>query len=512
MTNDFTADVLICGAGAAGLTLAIELARRGVSFRLIDKMDGPFLGSRGKGIQPRTQEIFEDLGIIDRIVAVGGLYPPQREYREDGSTSESDVIEHVEPTPAEPYHIPLMVPQFLTERLMRERLTELGHQVEFGCELTGLEQDEDGVTARLVRKVGQEAKQQANREAVQETIRVRYLIGADGGRSFVRHTLGIGFPGKTLGVRAVVADIVLTGLGREAWHRFHDGAMDRQMALCPLAGTELFQLQAPIPLEGDIDLTAAGLTAMVAERTGRDDIRVQSVHWASAYSMNARLADRYRLSRVFLIGDAAHTHPPTGGQGLNTSVQDAYNLGWKLAAVLGGAHDALLDSYEEERRPIAAEMLGLATKLLDAAKRGELRRGRDVQQLDLGYSWSSLALENGARGGGLLAGDRAPDTPIRGAGGQPVRLFELFKGPHWTLLGYNVARDAVPPRPGLRIHAVGACGDIVDTSGALREAYALASGDWVLVRPDGYVGAIVPSTETSALETYFDDVGLARGA
>src|SRR5689334_15588427 len=143
MTNDFAADVLICGAGAAGLTLAIELARRGVSFRLIDRMDGPFAGSRGKGIQPRTQEIFEDLGILDRIVAVGGLYPPQREYREDGSTSDSLVIEHVEPTATEPYHIPLMVPQFLTERVMRERLLELGHQVEFGCELIALEQGED---------------------------------------------------------------------------------------------------------------------------------------------------------------------------------------------------------------------------------------------------------------------------------------------------------------------------------------------------------------------------------
>ena len=271
MTKEFAADVLICGAGAAGLTLAIDLARRGVSFRLIEKMDGPFLGSRGKGIQPRTQEIFEDLGIIDRIVAVGGLYPPQREYRDDGSYAESDVMEHQDPTPAEPYHIPLMVPQFLTERVMRERLVELGHRPEFGCELVGLEQDEDGVTARLVGKAGE------------EVIRVRYLVGADGGRSFVRHALDIGFPGKTLGVRAVVADVVLTGLGRDAWHRFNEGAMGRQMSLCPLAGTELFQLQAPIPLEGDVDLSAEGLSAMVAARTGRDDIRIQSVSWASAY-------------------------------------------------------------------------------------------------------------------------------------------------------------------------------------------------------------------------------------
>jgi 2-polyprenyl-6-methoxyphenol hydroxylase-like FAD-dependent oxidoreductase len=459
-------------------------------------MDGPFRGSRGKGIQPRTQEIFEDIGIIDRIVAVGGLYPPQREYREDGRYAESDVVEHQTSIPAEPYHIPLLVPQFLTERVMRERLVELGRWAEFGCELVGLDQDEDGVTARLVGK-GRE-----------EIIRVRYLVGADGGHSFVRHALDIGFPGKTLGVRAVVADVILRGLGRDAWHRFNEGSMDRQMSLCPLAGTELFQLQAPIPLESEVDLSTEGLAAMVVERTGRDDIRIQSVSWASAYNMNARLADRYRSGRVFLIGDAAHIHPPTGGQGLNTSVQDAYNLGWKLGAVAVGAPGALLDSYEEERRPIAAGMLGLTTKLLDAAKRGDMRRGREVRQLDLGYVESSLSLEKPEGRTGLLAGDRAPDALIQGAGGQSRRLFELFKGPHWTLLGYDVERDAVPPRPGLHIHTVGSSGDIIDESGYMRDVYVLASGDWVLVRPDGYVGAIVSSGEIGALKTYLQEVGL----
>jgi 2-polyprenyl-6-methoxyphenol hydroxylase-like FAD-dependent oxidoreductase len=492
MTKAFAVDVLICGAGAAGLTLAIDLARRGLAFRLIDKMDGPFRGSRGKGIQPRTQEIFEDLGIIDRVVAVGGLYPPQREYREDGSYSETNVVEPQDPTPAEPYHMALMAPQFLTEHVMRERLVEFGHRPEFGCELIGFEQDADGVTARLARKAGT------------EIIRVRYLVGADGGRSFVRHALGIGFPGKTLGVRAVVADVALTGLSRDAWHRFHEGSMDRQMSLCPLAGTELFQLQAPIPPEGHVDLSVQGLSAMVAERTGHDDIRVQSVLWASAYAMNARLADQYRADRVFLVGDAAHIHPPTGGQGLNTSIQDAYNLGWKLAAVAEGASDGLLDSYEEERRSIAASMLGLTTKLLDAAKRGEMRRGREVHQLDLGYVESSLALEKPERRAGVLAGDRAPDAPIRGAAGQPTRLFELFKGPHWTLLGYDVERDTMLPRRALHIHTVGFGGDIIDESGYMRDAYDLASGDWALVRPDGYIGAIVSAGEIDTLETYLE--------
>ncbi|WP_295957190.1 FAD-dependent oxidoreductase [Rhodoferax sp.] len=498
MTQQYAADVLICGAGAAGLTLAIDLARRGISFRLIEKMNTAFHGSRGKGIQPRTQEIFEDLGILDQIAAAGGTYPPERHYRDDGSFADSEVMEHADPTPAEPYSQPLMLPQFLTEGVMRERLRKLGHGVEFGREMVGFEQDMDGVTARLVDKTGGET-----------LLRVRWLVGADGGRSMVRHALGIGFPGKTLGVRAVVADVLLTGLARDVWHRFSDGDMARQISFCPLAGTELFQIQGPIPLEGDTDLSAEGLAALVAQRTGRGDIHNQSVSWASAYNMNARLADRYRVGRVFLMGDAAHIHPPTGGQGLNTSVQDAYNLGWKLAAVASGAPDTLLDSYEEERRPVAAAMLGLATELLDAAKRGEMRRGREVHQLDIGYPESSLtlALEQPQRAGGLLAGNRAPDAPVRNDDGQPTRLFDLFRGTHWTLLGYEVPRSTVQERPGLRIHTFGPGGGMLDEGHHFRNAYAPVVGDWVLVRPDGYIGAIVTTRNIAKLEGYLAQVG-----
>jgi hypothetical protein len=306
----------------------------------------------------------------------------------------------------------------------------------------------------------------------------------------------------------VVADVVLTGLGREVWHRFHEGSMDRMISLCPLAGTGMFQLQAPVPLEGDIDLSVGGLDRMTAERSGREDIHITQASWASAFTMNARLADRYRDGRVFLVGDAAHTHPPTGGQGLNTSVQDAYNLGWKLAAVLHGAPDKLLDSYESERRPIAAGMLGLSTRLLDAAKRGEMRRGREAQQLDLGYPDSPLALEQPERSRGVLAGDRAPDAPLRGAAGQSIRLFELFKGGRWTLLGFETERGLTAARAGLRVHIIGPQGDLIDACNGFRDAWALAPGDWALVRPDGYIGAIVSSDHSEALEGYLRTVGL----
>lgn len=488
--------VLICGAGAAGLTLAIDLARRGVSFRLIEKMEQPFAGSRGKAIQPRTQEIFEDLGILDRIAASGGPYPGERKYLADGSFSEAEVMESTEPTSAEPYAMPLMVPQFATEGAMRERLAELGQRAHFSTELIAFEQDGRGVTAR-VRSQGAE-----------ETWQARWLVGADGGRSFVRAALGIDFPGKTLGARGMVADVRLTGLSRDAWHRFAGDSPAQQISICPLAGTEQFQIQAPVPLEDDMDLSPQGLEALVAQRTGRRDIGISSVSWASTYNMNARLADRYRVDRVFLVGDAAHVHPPTGGQGLNTSVQDAYNLGWKLATVVQGGNEGLLDSYEEERRPIAADMLGLATRLLDATRQGEMRRGREVRQLDLGYAGSSLALEASERVDGLRAGDRAPDACMRGAGGQVKRMFDVLLGPHWTLLGDGVPRGLVQPRPGLRIHAIGQAGDLIDEAGHFRTAYGTGDGDWVLIRPDGYIGAIVSTAELPALETYLARLGL----
>lgn len=284
--------------------------------------------------------------------------------------------------------------------------------------------------------------------------------------------------------------------------------MERQLSLCPLAGTDLFQIQAPVTAEGDMDLALEGLSRLVSERSGRDDLKIRSVVWASVYSMNQRLADQYRVGRVLLAGDAAHIHPPTGGQGLNTSVQDAWNLGWKLAAVIKGAPQSLLDSYEEERRPVAADMLGLSNRLLDALKQGDVRRGREVRQLDIGYQDSSLALQLSDARGGVVAGDRAPDAPLLSAAGQPTRLFDCLAGPHWTLLGWQTPRDAVAPRAGLRIHAFGAGGDLVDHQGHFFEAYKAAPGDWILVRPDGHVGAMVPAGQIDALEVYLGRAGL----
>ncbi len=490
--------VLIVGAGAAGLTLAIELARRDVPFRLVDKAEAPFQGSRGKGLQPRTLEVFEDLGVVDRMAAIGGPYPPVRTYAGD-AFADAPMIERQPATSAIPYAEPLMLPQNLTERVLRERLAELGARPKYGCELTSFEADHHGVTARLQTAAGI------------ESLRVRFLVGADGGGSFVRHALGVGFPGQTQSGRGLVADVALEGLSRDVWHMWNADAGPERLGLCPLAGTELFQLQTGLPPEGEVDLSDAGLAALIARRTGRPDIVVRGVRWRSTFGINARSADAYRRGRVLLAGDAAHVHPPTGGQGLNTSVQDAYALGWRLAAVLDGAPDALLDTYEAERRPVALGVLGLSTRLLSAAiERGDMRRGRENHELDLGYPDSPLSLERRGRVGRLAAGDRAPDARCTAASGRETRLFEAFRGPQFTLLGFEAGTGSAPvaPRKGLAIRRVGRGEELCDGAGDIAAAYDPDPGDWFVIRPDGYVGAIVSAGEAHALEGYLRSVGL----
>lgn len=488
-------DVLICGAGAAGLTLAIELARRNVDFVLVDRAEHPFVGSRGKGIQPRSQEIYEDLGVLDRLVAAGGEYPVQRFYTADGPV-DRHAIEMPEPTSAEPYQIPLLVPQFLTERCLRDRLAELGVAPQYSHELVGFDQDDVSVTARLRTRDGERA------------VRARYLIGADGGSSFVRKALGIEFPGETFDVRAIVADVVVDGVSADAWHRWGQGTPE-QISLCPLYGTEMFQIQGVIPFGVDVDLGAAGLTSLVQQRTDRTDIVVHSVSWASAFEMRTGLADRYQVGRSFLVGDAAHCHPPTGGQGLNTSVQDSYNIGWKLAAVLDGAPAKLLSTYQQERRPIAESVLGLSKRLLERAQQRSTHRGRDVHQLDLGYPESDLTINGESRPYGVEPGDRAPDAVLRGAGGLPRRLFDLIHGGHWTLLGHDVDYASAPqPRRGLHIHTTGDRGDLIDDGKHLAQTYGLQPDEWVLIRPDGYLAVITTTDDLTRIAAYLDGVGV----
>ena len=448
--------VLIVGAGPTGLTLACDLARRGTDFRIIERQRPA--GSRGKGLQPRTLEVFDDLGVLAAITAAGGEYPPLRSYAGGEIVWEGRMHEPKEPTPEVPYPTVLMLPQWRTEQILRDRLAELGGRVEH-AELTGFEQDDEGVTALLDGS---------------EQVRAAYLVGADGGRSIVRKRLGIGFEGETHeSERMMIADVRTGDLDRDHWHMWADMASQTLHAgLCPLPGTDDFQLTAPVTGPDTPELSPATFQKILAEVS---DVRLREVGWTSLYRVNIRMAERFRDRRVFLAGDAAHVHSPAGGQGLNTGVQDAYNLGWKLAS------ERALDSYEEERLPVAAGVLGLSTRLYRKMTERQAeahRRGGETEQLGIGYAGGSLAV------GGGMAGERAPDAPLREG-----RLFDLFRGPHFTLLGFGdghaetIARVNARYGPAVRAYAVDARADV---DGHARRAYG--TDGLVLVRPDGYIG------------------------
>jgi 2-polyprenyl-6-methoxyphenol hydroxylase-like FAD-dependent oxidoreductase len=491
-------DVLIVGAGPTGLVLAIELARRGIALRLVDKSDKFFGGSRADGIMPRTLEVLADIGIADTVLAEGNPGIEVRGYQGQTVVFEGRTTEPMPARPDVPYPNIWFLPQFRTEELLRERLAGLGHHVEQSCELRELAQDDDGVTVALAAAAGT------------RRVRARYVVGTDGGHSTVRNLLAIPFDGETDdAMRALFADVALAGLDRDHGRVWMTG--ESGVALMPLSGTDLFTLTARPPESGAPTLEY--LQEQVTAASGNDAIRLRDVTWSTVWRANARLARRFTDGRVFLAGDAAHVCPPTGGQGMNTGISDACNLAWKLAAVLGGADTALLDSYPAERVPTAQAALALAAKLLDKHQRGDEdahHRGSEVHQLGLNYRGGPLTEDLRAEPGRLAAGDRAPDAPCG-----DVRLFDLFRGTQWTVLAFGAdTADLVAECTDLfgdLVHAYSVVPDgtpgehtVVDTDGHARAAYQMAPGTVVLVRPDGYLGLV--GTTTADLRHYLSRV------
>ncbi|QIQ01361.1 FAD-dependent monooxygenase [Streptomyces liangshanensis] len=489
MTDPNAIDVVVAGAGPTGSTLAADLLRRGLRVRVVNKAPHAFEGSRAKGIQPRTQEVLEDFGVLHEAQAEGGPYPLAGLHL-GPVTAPWKMQQRNRPTPDVPYPNVLLLPQHRTDAILHRLLDRLGLGIEYGVALDGFEQDADGVTSTL---------------STGERVRSRYLVGADGGSSAVRQAAGLGFLGETDDSdKTLLIDCTVDGLSRDRWHMWPRTSV----GACPLPHSDQFQVMIRLKPGDTPDLDHDALTARFKALTG---LGLRDITWTSTFRPNVRLVEHYRAGRVFLAGDAAHVHTPAGAQGLNTGVQDAYNLGWKLGQALAGAPDGLLDTYETERLPIAARVLGKSSQLYESLSNRRvagLKRGDEERQLGLTYRGGPLAPADASATRTLHVGDRAPDAPCAARGTR--RLFDIYRGPHFTLLAFgSEAADALPsltwPAQGaeLRRYAVrsgrGIDGDhLTDDTGQLAGIYGVDGDALVLVRPDGYVGAIITADWASA--------------
>ena len=520
-------EVLIAGAGPVGLALALELQRFGIRFRIVEKKRARSTTSKALGLQPRVSEVFAMLGLDAEFGARGfgdiravnfhsggrkllriALQPPVDQAGRDACQPRL-----------------LIIPQSETEEILERTLAARGNFVERRRELIGFEQDRDRVRAVVHSETGGE-----------ETVAAQFLVSCEGAHSVVRKQAGFSFAGTTMPLRFLLADVTID------WDRpenevqvwFHRDGVVGALPFGAQKWRLIIECAAAATAEPE-EVTLSLVQQIAAERIAAD-IGIRDPVWLSDFRINARMVDRFRDRRVFIAGDAAHIHSPLGGQGIATGIQDASNLAWKLAAVLReGAPDSLLDTYEEERKPIARAVLRgtTAASRLVFAMNPILRFIRErivfpilgtqfvqgrlfkkVSQLELKYRGRLTELSSG--GAFIRAGDRTPDVVFK-RGGDKVSLFQLI-GSFGMLALFG---------PGQNSHQIAAAlaalhirSFIVSTQSAgtlpdqyLEDVYSDfarlygAHGPFLyLIRPDGHVALFQRSAEANSLATYLKKI------
>lgn len=537
--------VLIVGAGPVGLCLACELARYGVPFRLIDKRPEPSKTSKALGIHARSLEMLEDMGLVERFIE-RGLKVGRINFYADGKP-----LTHVKLSEVDsPFNFTLDLPQSQTEAIFIERLAELGHPVERYVELIKLEQGPDEVSVELHKKGG-----------VIEKSAYPYVIGCDGAHSTVRKALGLPFEGDAYDEHFALADVHIdSSLAPDEMHMFLH--QDGFLILFPMRDKR-FRVVATIAGEAEPQLDEAFIQQLMDART-RQQSHVSDGVWFSNFRIHHRIVDQYRIDRVFLAGDAAHIHSPAGGQGMNTGMQDAYNLAWKLALKLEGSVD-LLESYSPERHTVGRRVVEMtdrmtkmvtmknpvATRIRNAvmpviASMGVVQHRivNSLEEIDINYresNWvkdhlDALADDNSRAPfqNGPHAGDRAPDATVtHAANGNPARLFELFQGPRYTFLVLTQADEIAHELSSMQ-HTLAQCQAMIgkrvhciyisdrqvpdeldevpevylDARLSAHKAYGVSKQSALyLIRPDGYIAFRSMPIDGVALIAYLQRMG-----
>ncbi|KAG6837349.1 hypothetical protein H0H93_010951 [Arthromyces matolae] len=570
-----TPRVLIVGAGPSGLVCALSLRRNGVAVRIIDKATEPRVGQRGAGImvplntltplliltkiQPRSIELLHNFGCADELLRRGRAPPLARRYHSSdctpGAIEEFNISPGIEPNPSYPHTNIVLLGQSHVEEILRDALSKLDIEVEAGTEAVSFEETSTAVNVHLVRHG---LKRGAH--SMYEDASYDWMIGADGARGVVRKLSGFSFLGETRTIENyVVGDVFVEGISEkkplEYWHMRGD-ANSTFVSLRPTETSDLFSfiISGNNINHNQLSSNEEALRNCLAETMDLgSSLKFKNFAWVNRYIPNIRMTQTLQTTRVLLVGDSAHVHSFTGGQGINTGMQDSYNLGWKLSLVQRGLSPlSLLKTYSEERIPIIREMLDRTTKILQHTFSEQptepWNRDNELLQLGINHRWSSLVLDErkvaedaefseydfddeekesstvdpiDAYGGNihgvLRAGDRAPDAPDLlelSRSSQSTRLFNIFTPSHHTVLIFSPALSQLPDivqllkrLPSSVIQSVllrrrqevpmlcnheGVTSIIEDQNGHAHNAYTVDDQyAVVVVRPDGVVGAIL---------------------
>ena len=531
-------EVLIVGAGPVGLTAAAELTRHAVKCRIIDKSPYHAGDSRAAGIHARTLEVFEDMGMLAPILEKGVKVIGINLY------SKGSRLIHTEYKNMDtPYCFIIDLPQSQTELVLIHHLESLGVTVQRSCELNNIEQKENYVEVMLKRE---------ERSLIPDEY--AYVIGCDGARSTCRHLLEVPFPGTEYPSHWAVFDAKLdVPYDTQEMHMIlHEKGL---VALFPLPQGRMrvtCELHLDKECEDTPQVTFDLVREILQERISKD-VKIQEPCDLSSFVIHHRQVTQYRTGRVFLAGDAAHLHSPAGGQGMNTGIQDAYNLAWKLALVMKRkAPPSLLDTYHQERHPIAKSVLNITDRLtkMATAKSSLLTFVRDAamtlagtidklkeqlprrfSQLYFRYEKSDIIID-GAHNhppDKIRLGTRAPDHTVKREK-EDIRLFELFKGTHHTVLlfsGKKASKQELKKLEALynalkahmQIHLyflyrndenLTFCPDcnhcLLDREPSAHSHYGITKATAILVRPDGYIGYIHEPPDVEAFKKYLDQI------